>query len=466
MIDKVMLSQLARAVDAELIGNDGAVLGPASIDTRSLKQGQLFVALLGENTDGHHYVKQAFNKGAAGCIVTEVQSVDQPQLLVKNARSALLQIGRFNRNRFEGLLIGITGSCGKTSAREMLTAILKNAGSTLTPLNNYNNALGMPITLSYLESHHKYAVIEMGTNAPGEIALLARIAQPHISIITNAEMAHLEKLKSVAGVAEEKGAILNNLPVGGFAILNKDSAFFDSWAHKARYRKADIISFSIKDSTADVFAYHVTHSQKGTHCFIHFHGSVFPVQLAFCGTHQVANACAATAAALAAGISPELIIQGLHEAQPFQSRGQRFRGINGSTIIDESYNANPASVCAAMDVLSTQKGQRIFVLGDMVELGDNTITAHQNMGKYARKCKFNELITYGNSSRLATECFGSGGRHFLDKTSLNHYLLSCLAADTTVLIKGSNSMKMNEIVQVCTNNLSAAVLMTANKKEV
>ncbi|MCY4330124.1 MAG: UDP-N-acetylmuramoyl-tripeptide--D-alanyl-D-alanine ligase [Endozoicomonadaceae bacterium] len=450
MIGKVMLSQLARAIDAELIGNDRLLVGAVSIDTRSLKQGQLFVALSGNNTDGHHYVRQAFDKGAAGCIVEKVQPVDQPQLLVKNVRQALLQTGRFNRNRFEGLLTGLTGSCGKTSVREMLTTILKNAGSTLAPINNYNNDLGMPVTLSHLESHHRYAVIEMGTSAPGDIALLAQIARPHISIITNAEMAHLEKLKSVEGVAKEKGAILDYLPAEGFAILNRDSRFFSEWTQRARQRTVRLISFSLQDAGADVFASDIAHSTTGTHCHLHFNNTTFPVQLSFYGHHQVANACAATAAALAANISPELIIKGLQEAQPFQQRGQCFKGFNGSTVIDESYNANPASVRAAMDVLRSCQGQRIFVLGDMAELGDTTESAHRQVGEYAHRCGFEQLLTYGHSSQLAAKCFGAEGKHFADKASLNHYLRSCLSADTTVLIKGSNSMKMHETVQVCT----------------
>lgn len=470
MIGKVMLSQLACAIGGELIGNDMPATSSISIDSRSLTRGQLFVAIQGENTDGHQYVKQAFDKGALACIVEKKQPVDHPQLIVKNSRQALLQAGRFNRNQFKGLLIGVTGSCGKTSVREMLTAILENAGSTLATQNNYNNDLGMPLTLSCLKSHHQYAVIEMGTNAPGEIALLAQIAQPQISIITNAEMVHIEKLKSVAGVAKEKGAIIDALAAEGMAVLNKDSDFFEQWVQRAKQHKARVISFSLQDSTADVFASRISHSEKGTHCLMHFCGNTFPVPLSFYGIHQVANACAATAAALAANVSPKLIVKGLREARPYKRRGQYFKGIGGSTIIDESYNASPAAVCAAMDLLSSCKGHRIFVLGDMAELGEMTETAHRQVGEYARQCKLDQLIGYGPSSRIATEHFGFHGKHFTDKASLNNYLLSCLSADTTVLVKGSNSMKMNDVVQFCTRNnkqnyFSEAASVTTQQKD-
>lgn len=449
MIGKVSLAQLAQAIDAELIGNDAPVSGSICIDSRSLEKGQIFVALSGIHVDGHVYAAFAFEAGAVACVVEKKQTVSGAQLIVNDARKALLQLGRFNRNRFNGLLVGLTGSCGKTSVKEMLAAIFTQAAPTLATQGNLNNDLGMPMTLSRLTSEHALAVIEMGTSGPGEIGLLTQIAQPQISIITNAEAAHLEGLISVEGVAQEKGAILDSLPVDGTAILNRDSRFFSEWQERAGKRQAETISFSLANEEADVYASDIIHKKDGSDFTLHCLGKSLPVSLAFWGAHQVMNACTAAAAAIAAGISPEIIVKGLHEVKPYERRGKRFIGAKGALIIDESYNANPASTRAAIDMLAACQGRRIFVMGDMGELAAERERAHRDMGSYARQKGIEQLITYGESSQLAAESFGSEAVPFLDKALLNNYLYTHLSPRATVLVKGSNGMKMNEIVHYC-----------------
>ena len=449
MIGKVSLVQLAQAIDAELLGENAEIKGSVHIDSRTLTEGQLFLAIRGENFDGHDFVEQAGIAGATACVVDKLQPVAATQLLVKDTQQALLQLARFNRNRFNGTLIGLTGSCGKTTVKEMLASILSQKSAVLATEGNLNNHLGVPLTLCRIKQNHRFAVIEMGTSAPGEIAHLAHLAQPVISILLNAEAAHLEGLKSLEGIAREKGAILDYLPSGSSAVLNFDSPFFPQWRSAALSRGADIISFSLENSRADVYASGICHVPSGVQFLLHCMGREFPVNLSFWGAHQVANACAAVAAALAAEVSIRHIVKGLDAASPYQRRGQRFLGYNDALIIDETYNANPASMQAAIDMLAVCDGERIMVMGDMAELGDEAESIHQRMGEYIRQQGIQQLITFGRLSRLSAKSFGLAAKHFDDKHALSHYLHTCLNAETTVMIKGSNGMKMDEIMHHC-----------------
>ncbi len=464
MIGNSTLFRLAQVMEAELIGNNITISGSVSIDTRTLKKGQIFFAIPGERVDGFDYVDQAFQAGAVACVVEKfVSNAEGPQLLVKDTRLALLQLGRFCRNCFKGLLIGLTGSCGKTSVKEMLATICSEAGASLATKGNYNNELGVPITLSRMSSEHRFAIIEIGTSNPGEIARLAHIAQPYISIITNAEAAHLKGLGSVKGVAQEKGAILDFLPENGFAILNRDSRFYDQWVQRAKKRQAKIISFSLTSERANVYASDIIHQKNGTSFTLNCLGEKLPVKLAFWGAHQVMNACSAASAALAAGIPLKLIGNALHKVTPYARRGERFIGIKGALIIDESYNANPASTRAAMDMLATCPGEKIFVLGDMGELDTQADISHRDAGRYASQCGINRLMTYGKLSALATEVFGKNAMHFRDKQLLINELISGLSSDTTVLVKGSNGMRMNDIIRCCKPLESKKQLMQVQK---
>ncbi|GAA4648571.1 UDP-N-acetylmuramoyl-tripeptide--D-alanyl-D-alanine ligase [Kistimonas scapharcae] len=444
------LSDLVQPLAAELMGDD-ACFSDVSIDTRTLKPGQLFVAISGPNFDGHDYVAAALDKGAAGAVVScQPEGVKGPLLRVADTRIALGQIGAFNRQRFNGVVMGITGSSGKTSTREMIAAICCEAGETLATEGNLNNDFGVPVILSRLEERHQYAVIEMGTNHPGEIDYVARLAAADIALITNASEAHLSGLGSLAGVVVEKGAIFDSLPADGTAILNTDDPACGEWLERVQQQPArKVLRFSLTNQQADCYASEIRSLDDGMHFTLHMGSESANVHLHFWGEHQVANACAAAAVALSAGLSLSIIVQGLETAQPYLRRGQRFRGQKGALVIDESYNANPASTRAAIDVLAACQGEKILVLGDMAELGDQAESEHHLMGQYAREAGIDVLMTYGEQSRLIQEGWGGAGAHFPAKTLLIDELLPRLGAEVAVLVKGSMSMGMNEVVRAC-----------------
>lgn len=444
------LSDLVQPLTAEWEGDD-APFSAINIDTRALKAGQLFVALTGPNFDGHDYVATALEQGAAGAIVSRLQAdVKGPQLLVSDTRIALGQVGAFNRQRFEGCVIGITGSSGKTSTREMIAAICSEFGETLATEGNLNNELGVPMILSRIVGAHRYAVIEMGTNQPGDISYVAKLTVPNIALITNASESHLSGLESLAGVVVEKGAIYDSLSDNGTAILNGDDPAYDEWLVRVgRKPGRKTLSFSLTHSVADCYASDIHSLEDGMHFILHVAGEESPVHLHFWGEHQVANACAAAAVAQAAGLPLEIMVRGLEKAQPYLRRGQRFRGLHNALIIDESYNANPASTRAAIDVLAACQGVKVLVLGDMVELGDRSEAEHCAMGQYVRDAGVNVLLTYGEQTERAQASWGHLGAHFTDKTLLIEDLLSRLARDVVILVKGSRSMGMDDVVRAC-----------------
>ena len=329
MHEGVTLKQLAHTLSVSYTGGPVTIPGSISIDSRTLHPGQLFVALRGQHTDGHRYVEAAAQAGASACIVETPLTTALPHLVVPDARQAMLQLGTFYRQRFQGTVFGVTGSCGKTSVKEMLGCILNNIGPTLITSGNLNNQLGVPITLSQLTPQHRFAIIEMGTSFPGEIAQLTHTVHPNISLITNAEATHLEHLHSIEGVAKEKSAILDQLTQYSAAVLNKDSQFFNHWYTKVQRQKARLFSFSLNDPHASIYASNIEHHRNKTHFFIHHMAKKWPIQLHFLGTHQVMNALAAAAAALTLNTDIHHITLGLQKAKPYMHRGQCHIGKKG-----------------------------------------------------------------------------------------------------------------------------------------
>ncbi len=448
------LKQLALALQGKLIGiNHPFTLNNSlSIDTRSLLPGQLFIALEGNQVDGHHYVPQAFEKGAIACIVSKpIESTTGSLLSVSDTSKTLTLIAKLYRHYFSGLVIGLTGSCGKTSTKEMITHILNQTGVTLSTYKNYNNLIGVPLTLSQLQPKHQYAVVEMGTNQPGEINQLTQLVQPDIRLLLNAEAAHLEQLKDIAGVAKEKGDILNNLSSHNTVILNKDSGFFNDWNDKAAQQSAKIKVFSIKNTEVDVYATHIKPTEQGTLFQLCTLQKKAWINFLLRGEHQVSNACAATAIALAAGINWHIIVQSLQTMQPYAGRGQCFSLSNGAIIIDDSYNANPFSTKAAIDSLSeSQQPVKVLILGDMGELGPFQKQAHQEIGYYARLKGIDSVLTCGHASQWTLEGFQQGGKHFELQSELIHFLTQdFIQPQMAILIKGSRSSKMENIVSFC-----------------
>ncbi len=453
MMGLMLLAEIAEIVGGQLyeLPTDQAMVTGVSIDTRTLTAGDLFVAIRGPHFDGHDYLEAA-RAGGAVAALTERYVANAPltQIVVASTEQALGQLGAANRQRFAGCLMGVTGSCGKTSVKEMLLAIFQEAGATLATEGNLNNALGVPLTLLKIAPYHQFAVVEMGTSSPGEINYIARLGQPNIALITNAAETHLADLKSVAGVAREKGFILEALAEQGVAVLNLDEPFYQQWQERVPVGRR-IVSFSVQNPQADCYASDIKPNEQGTHFTLHVNGKRRKLQLSFWGRYQVGNACCAAAVALAQGLSLDIIVQGLENARPYLRRGQRFKHASGAVVIDETYNANPKATFAAIDQLVDCGGKTFMVFGDMLELGGVSDERHRDVGRYAKEQGIDHFLSYGPSARLASEAFGSG-QHFADKRELVMALEAQLQASrdndgVAVMVKGSKGMKMLDIIQ-------------------
>ncbi|WP_257296422.1 UDP-N-acetylmuramoyl-tripeptide--D-alanyl-D-alanine ligase [Endozoicomonas sp. YOMI1] len=466
MIESMPLSVVAEIVKGRLhdLPNDGLSVTGVSIDTRTLQAGDLFIAIKGPRFDGHDYLGQAQAAGAVAALTEHYvsgaalpQGAVLPQIVVKNSEQALGLLGAANRNHFDGCLVGVTGSCGKTSVKEMLLAIFSEAGPTLATKGNLNNALGTPLTLLRINESHQFAVVEMGTSAPGEIEYIANMGRPDVSVIVNAAETHLADLKSVEGVAWEKGFILDALPDNGTAVLNMDDRFYGQWCERVLQKSGRrIISFSAQSSEANCFASDITANQEGTRFTLHIcrngqQQEQQSLRLSFWGRYQVTNACCAAAVAVACGLSLDIIARGLENARPYQRRGQRFVHPSGAVLIDETYNANPKATQAALEQLADCGGRTIMVLGDMLDLGEISDERHRDIGRYAKELGIQQFLSFGPSARLASEAFGSG-QHFDDKSELIAFLKAQLHSVTNndsmaVMVKGSKGMKMLDIIQ-------------------
>lgn len=442
------LSQAAKITNGKLIGNDIQFSG-ISTDTRTLKPGDLFIARKGEKLDSHDFVDQILEKQAAAIIVERPLEVALPQILVENSDIAFGQIAAFHRDQFNIPLIGVTGSCGKTTVKTMVASILQQCGPTLFSESSFNNAIGMPLSLFNLKPEHQYAVIEMGTNHFGEIAYLTHIAKPTVAIITNAAAAHLEGLKSVEGVSRAKGEIFEGLTADGTAIINADDTYAPYWESLVTPRK--ILRFGIQQP-ADITAKNIMLDAHGKAQFtlVTPKGEII-IKLPILGMHNVANALAAAAAALAVDAPLTAIKTGLEAAPGVSKRLREYQSANGARIIDDTYNANPLSFKAAIEILANEKGEKILVLGDMKELGEKSADYHHELGEMARRLGIEKLYAYGEMSQLAAKSFGDQALHFADQAALINSLKNIINAKTTILVKGSRSMHMERVVEAIIN---------------
>jgi UDP-N-acetylmuramoyl-tripeptide--D-alanyl-D-alanine ligase len=444
------LSEAAQAVQAQQRGRD-TVFHRVCTDSRQTIQGDLFVALRGEHFDGHRFVGSAWGQGAVAAVVDHEGDWDStvPQLMVDNTKGALGRLAAYWRNRFSIPVVAITGSNGKTTVKEMLAEILHQAcdpyakTAVLATRGNLNNDIGLPLTLLELRAGHHYAVLEMGANHPGEIGYLSRIARPNMALVNNAGPAHLEGLESVARVAQEKGDIYSGLMPGGTAILNADDPHAQLWRSQAAPHP--VWDFGIKNPAA-VRADFTLDSRTSTVRIDSSAGHV-EAHLAVPGIHNVYNALAAAAAALALHISSEAVGRGLAQFTGVKGRLQRRLGVHGATLIDDTYNANPASVHAAISVLASCPGKKILVLGDMGELGGQGRLLHEHVGTEAKRSGINRLFTLGELSAAATESFGRGAQHFETIEQLLAELENLLDSGTTVLVKGSRFMQMERVIK-------------------
>jgi len=439
------MSTLAAAADSmhgKLHGADHEFAG-VSIDTRTLRQGELFIALQGPNFDGCDYVGQASDKGAAGAVVPSVVDVDIAQIAVQDSRRALGELGAAWRQQLSPIVVGVTGSNGKTTLKELTAACLATAAPTLSTHGNLNNDIGMPLMLTRIEDRHRFAVLEMGANHVGEIAYLTALARPDIVVITNAGAAHLEGFGSLDGVARGKGEILCGETRPKVAILNADDRYFDYWSKLVE--DVRLITFGLEDD-ADVYARNIVAGAGGSSFDLYLPGGEIDVNLPLSGLHNVRNACAAAAIAVAAGLDIADIRTGLESVTPVEGRLRRLAGINGATIYDDSYNANPLSVIAAAEFLASLPGDSILVLGDMGELGDDAARMHAETGAQVRESGISRLLATGDLSRNTVDGFGTGASWHADIDELAAGLAPELRAGMNILVKGSRFMQMERVV--------------------
>ena len=453
---KRTLQDAAAAVGGQLAGDDRPY-GAVVTDSRTLKPGSLFVALRGPNFDGRDFVAAAAAHGAIGAIVEGAVSHALPQVVVPDALRALQALGSAWRNQFTLPVVAIAGSNGKTTVKEMTAAILSRMGVGLATHGNLNNHIGVPVTLMRLEASHRSAVVEMGANRIGDVAELVKIARPTVGLITNAGAEHLEGFGNLDGVAQGEGEMVSCLEPSATAIINADDAYAGYWRGVATARR--IVTFGVHAS-ADFMAKNplqtIERGEFATRFTLECPLGVRAVALKAGGMHNVGNALAAAAAAAAAGASLDAIVLGLADFRAVPGRLQLKAGARDSWIIDDSYNANPSSVRAGLEVMRSLPGATWLVLGDMAELGEFAEDSHAHMGAYARDCGIKRLFALGAQSSRAVETFGSGGEWFADADSLTRRLQAELAPGVTVLIKGSRINRLERVVQALTGGGSGS----------
>jgi len=438
------LSQAAAYLGAELPEQDLVFKG-VSTDTRSVSQGELFIALQGDHFDAHEFLEQAVASGAVAAVVSRPVPAGVPVLMVEDTRLALGLLAGAWRAQFDTPVVGVTGSNGKTTVKEMVATILKQDGRPLVTQGNLNNDIGVPLTLFNLDSSHTHAVIEMGANHIGEIEYLAGIAKPEVGVVTNAMSAHLEGFGSLDGVALAKGEMFAALEETGTAIINCDDTYADDWRDRAQ--PARVLGFGLSEA-ADISAEHIRFDVKAWQtCFtLRTPSGEIEINLPMAGQHNVMNALAAAAATFALGMSLEIIQQGLAEMSCVKGRLFAQRTHHGAQLIDDTYNANPDSLQAGLDVLAQLPGKRILVIGDMAELGDDSEALHSDIAAQAREAGVQFLYALGKQSAAAVERFGNGAHHFMEHDALSHALSEELDENSVILVKGSRSARMERVV--------------------
>jgi UDP-N-acetylmuramoyl-tripeptide--D-alanyl-D-alanine ligase len=453
------LRDAAAAVGGQLVGEDRPY-GAVATDSRTLAPGALFVALRGPNFDGREFVAAAATRGAIGAIVDRAVPHALPQVVVPDALKALQRLGQAWRADFTLALVAVAGSNGKTTAKEMTAAILSRMGPCMATHGNLNNHIGVPLTLMRLEASHRSAVVEMGANRIGDVAELVRLARPTVGLITNAGAEHLEGFGTLDGVAEGEGEMVSCLDAAATAIINADDAYAGYWRKITTARR--IITFGVHadaDFTAKNSLQSIERGEFATRFTLECPLGKRSILLKAGGAHNIGNALAAAAAASAAGASLEEIALGLGDFRAVAGRLQLKPGTRDSWIIDDSYNANPSSVRAGLEVLRSLPGATWLVLGDMAELGEFAEDSHAHMGAYARDCGIKRLFALGPQSSRAVETFGSGAEWFADADSLIRRLQAELAPGVTVLIKGSRVNRLERVVQALTGGGAGSGLM-------
>ena len=439
---RMRLGEAAAALGLRAAGED-VVFHGVGTDSRTASRGALFVAVRGPRFDGHDFIGDARRRGAAACLVERAPGGSMPFVLARDSVRALGELAAAWRSRFRDLLlVGITGSNGKTTVKEMTAAILRISGPVCATRGNLNNEIGVPLTLCDLDAGHHAAVVELGANHQGEIAALTALVRPSVGVVTQCAPAHLEGFGSIEGVARAKGELIEHLPGDAVAVINADDPYAGLWRKLARDRRC--MSFGT-GADADVRVRSES-CATGRRVSLDTPAGEVAIELALPGAHNALNAGAAAAAAIAAGASLDMVRDGLAAVRPAKGRLESKRGPRGAEIIDDTYNANPASLQAGLRVLAAKPAPRWLVLGDMAELGVDGASLHAEAGRRARRHGVERLLVVGELGVEAARAFGGGATHFEDRAALVERLREELPDGATVLVKGSRSMAMERVV--------------------
>ncbi|MEE9452356.1 MAG: UDP-N-acetylmuramoyl-tripeptide--D-alanyl-D-alanine ligase [Gammaproteobacteria bacterium] len=437
------LTDLCRIVEGTLCGNDVSYTG-ISRDSRHLQAGDLYVAICGKNFDGHSFISDAQQHGAVAAVVSHQVEAKIPLVHVKDTVLALGKMAAHHRQQFDLPVIALTGSCGKTTVKGMIAMILSQQGRVLATQGNLNNEIGVPLSLLRLQPSHEYAVFEAAANHAGEIAYTSALINPDVGLITNVGPAHIAGFGSLEGVARAKTEMYQSLGPMGIAVVNADDAFYPVWCRQLGQQKT--VSFGMQ-SQADFKGQFVDMDEQGCCTFIlQCAEGEAEIRLLVPGKHNICNALAAAAASHSVGIPLTDIKCGLEAISGVDARLYRKSGLGGVYVIDDTYNANPSSVSVAMALLAGLAGKRVLVLGDLAELGDETNFYHQRIGEQAKELGIDALYTCGQYSRLTHIAFSGTGQHFPDQSALIATLQDELNENTTILVKGSRSAHMEDVV--------------------
>ena len=443
---EMTLATIAEVTQGELMVPQSAdiVIERIATDSRIDLNGAVFVALRGARFDAHEFVESAAANGARALLVERQVAIDLPQIIVADNQRALAHLAEYQRQAFNIPTIALTGSCGKTTTKEMLNSILGQLGEVHATEGNYNNEYGVPFTMFRLEESHNFSVVEMGAARPGDINYLTTMVKPDVALITCIAEAHLEGMGNLEGVAKTKGEILDGLTDTGTAILPLEHAWLSDWQAKLKPEQR-LLTFGT-GIEPDVFATQPVLETDRSQFLLHYKNDTVRVELPLPGQHNIINALAASAAAIVFGAGLEDCARGLNQASASVGRMVSLFGRNRSHIIDDSYNANPSAILAAANILSEYSGKRILVLGDMAELGENSKLIHYQTGHKLRHFKIDQLLTVGTLSASMAEGFGSRALHFNSKETLVEYLQPMLSHKTHILVKGSRSSRMEEVI--------------------
>jgi UDP-N-acetylmuramoyl-tripeptide--D-alanyl-D-alanine ligase len=446
----ITLSQMADILNGELIGQD-ATIDAVTTDTRKITAGCLFVALKGERFDAHDFAEQAKDAGAGALLVSHKLDCDLPQVLVKDTRLAFGELAAWVRQQVPTRVIALTGSSGKTSVKEMAASILSQCGNTLYTAGNLNNDIGVPMTLLRLTKEHEYAVIELGANHQGEIAWTVSLTRPEAALVNNLAAAHLEGFGSLAGVAKAKGEIFTGLPLNGIAIMNADNNDWLNWQSVIGDRK--VWRFSPNAANSDFTANNIHVTSHGTEFTLQTPVGNIDVLLPLPGRHNISNALAATALTMAVGADLQAVKDGLATLKAVPGRLFPIQLSENQLLLDDSYNANVGSMTAAAQVLSEMPGYRVFVVGDMAELGDESVACHQQVGEAAKAVGIDLVLSVGKLSKTISDASGVG-EHFSEKSAAISRLKTLIKEHQiiTILVKGSRSAAMEEVVGALQEN--------------